>query len=147
MGKKKKEKQRKRVSVDWWAYNGFFRRNHRRNESVGDSVGDSATSLYGYLSLNPSIMSVGKIAWCHHAVAYFQTKCISRRRNRRYIPTELFCRYIPTDFKTELFPSVYITDGKIPSVIPTSVIPLVFSGFLAVRLQILSKNYVVRECY
>ena len=52
MGKKKKEKQRKRVSVDWWAYNGFF----RRITSVGDSVGESATSLYGYISLNPSVI-------------------------------------------------------------------------------------------
>jgi hypothetical protein len=25
MGKKKKEKQRKRVSADGWVYNGFFR--------------------------------------------------------------------------------------------------------------------------
>jgi hypothetical protein len=60
MGKKKKEKQRKRVLADGLVYNGFFRWNHRRNESVGDSigdsVGDSATSLYGYLSLNPSII-------------------------------------------------------------------------------------------
>ena len=51
---------------------------------------------------------------------------------RRYIPTELptekFCRYILTDFETKLFPSVYITDGNIPSVIP-----LVFSGFLVVN--------------
>jgi hypothetical protein len=39
------------------AYNGFFRRNHRLNSSVGES----ATSLYGYLSLNPSVISVGKI--------------------------------------------------------------------------------------
>ena len=39
-------------------YNGFF----RRNTSVGDAVGESATSLYGYLSLNPSVMPVGKIA-------------------------------------------------------------------------------------
>jgi hypothetical protein len=46
MGKKKKEKQRKRVS----AY-----------ESVGDVVGESDTSLYVYLSLNPSVISVGKI--------------------------------------------------------------------------------------
>jgi hypothetical protein len=61
MGKKKKEKQRKKVSVDW-AYNGFFRRNHRRIPSVGDSVGESATSLYGYHSLNPSVISVDKIA-------------------------------------------------------------------------------------
>jgi len=48
MGKKKKEKQRKRVSADGWVYNGFFRRIH--------SVGDSATSLYDYLSLNPSVI-------------------------------------------------------------------------------------------
>jgi len=48
------------------AYNGFFRRNHRRKESVGDSIGDAvgdiATSLYGYHILNPSVISVGKIA-------------------------------------------------------------------------------------
>jgi len=42
-------------------YNGFFRRHHRRTYSIGDAVGESATSLYGYLSLNPSVMSVGKI--------------------------------------------------------------------------------------
>ena len=52
MGKKKKEKQWKRVS----AYNGFFRWNHRRITSVGDSVGESVTSLYDYLSLNPSVI-------------------------------------------------------------------------------------------
>jgi hypothetical protein len=48
------------VSVDWWAYNGFFRRNHRRITSVGDSVGESATSLYGYISLNPSVIPLVK---------------------------------------------------------------------------------------
>jgi len=53
---KKKEKQRKRVSVDGWVYNGFYRWNHRRNHSIGDSIGDSATSLYGYLSLNPLVI-------------------------------------------------------------------------------------------
>jgi len=52
MGKKKKEKQRKRVSADRWAYNGFFQWNHRRITSVGEN----ATSLYGYLSLNPSVI-------------------------------------------------------------------------------------------
>jgi hypothetical protein len=82
------------------------------------SVGASATSLYGYLSLNPSVISVGKIAWRHHVVAYFQTSCITRR-------------YIPTDFEMELFPSVYITDGKIPSVIP-----LLLSGFLVVIIHV-----------
>jgi hypothetical protein len=33
--------------------------------------------------LNPSVISVGKIAWRHHTVVYFQTNCIFRRRNRR----------------------------------------------------------------
>ena len=63
--------------------------------------------------------SVGKIVWRHHVVAYFQTNCIPHRRNGRYIPT---------DFETELFLSVIITDGKIPLVIL-----LVFSGFLVVN--------------
>jgi hypothetical protein len=75
--------------------------------------------------------SVGKIIWRHHAVAYFQTNCITGRQNGRYIPTvsptDLGCRYIPIDFETELFPSVIITDGKIP---------LDFSGFLVVKLRI-----------
>jgi hypothetical protein len=43
-------------------YNGFFRRTYSIGDSVGDAVGESATSLYGYLSLNPSVMPVGKIA-------------------------------------------------------------------------------------
>jgi len=139
---RRRRRNRGRECRQMGAYNDFFRRNHRRNTSVGDSVGESATSLYGYLSLNPLVISVGKIFWRHHAVAYFQTSCVTRRRNRRYIPTEyfrryipmvsptdLFRRYIPTDFETELFPSVYITDGIIPSVIP-----LLFSGFLVVFL-------------
>jgi hypothetical protein len=44
------------------AYNGFFRRNHQRITSVGDAVDEIATSLYGYHILNPSVLSVGKIA-------------------------------------------------------------------------------------
>ena len=52
MGKKKKEKQWKRVS----AYNGFFRGITSVSDSIGDSVGASDTSLYGYLSLNPSVI-------------------------------------------------------------------------------------------
>jgi hypothetical protein len=51
--------------------------------------------------LNPSVISVGKIAWRHHAVAYFQTNCILRRQNRWYIPTEYFHRYIPTEIPME----------------------------------------------
>ena len=62
MGKKKKEKQRKRVSVDWWAYNGFFRRITFVGDSVDDSVGESVTSLYGYLSLNPLVIPSVKLS-------------------------------------------------------------------------------------
>jgi hypothetical protein len=137
-------------------YNGFYRWNHRRNVSVGDSIGDfdgeSATSLYGYPSLNPSVKSSEKTPR-HHTVASFQTNCIGHRRYSRYIPTEIFCRYIltispielchryiptgsptelchryiPTELETELFPLVRITDENI-----LSVIPLVFAGFLVV---------------
>jgi len=100
-------------------------------------------SLYGYLSLNLSVILSVKSSEknpCHHAVASFQTKCIVRRRYDRYIPTEYVCRYIPTvspmelfrryiptDFETEFSPSVYTIDGIFPSVIP-----LVFSSFLVV---------------
>jgi hypothetical protein len=59
---RRRRRNRGRECRQMGAYNGFSRRNHRRNQSVGNSVGDSATSLYGYLSLNPSVMSVGKIA-------------------------------------------------------------------------------------
>ena len=100
-------------------------------------------SLYGYLSLNLSVILSVKSSEktpCHHAVASFQTKCIVRRRYGRYIPmeyyrwyiptvspTELVHRYIPSDFETEFSPSVITTDR-----IFLSVIPLVFSGFLVV---------------
>jgi hypothetical protein len=76
----------------------------------------------------------------HHTVATFQTNYIGRQRYDQYIPTNVFrryvptvsptdfiCRYIPTDFETKLFPSVRITDEKIPWVIP-----LVFADFLVV---------------
>jgi len=112
--------------------------------SIGDSVDDSATSLYGYLSLNlsviPSVKSSEKTPR-HHTVASFQTNFIGRQRSGRYIPTKIFhryipmvsltdlCRrYIPTDFKTELFLLVIITDEKI-----SSVISLVFASFLVVH--------------
>jgi len=62
MRKNKKEKQRKRVSADRWAYNGFFQWNHRRITSIGDSVGESVTSLYGYLSLNPLVIPSVKLS-------------------------------------------------------------------------------------
>ena len=115
MGKKKKKKQRKRVSVDRWVNNGFFRWNHRRITSIGDSVGDSATSLYGYLSLNPSIIPsvkssdvttplhisrqtlypVGETVGIYRRVYSVGIYRQILRRNyfHRYIlPTEKFCR-------------------------------------------------------
>ena len=114
-------------------YNGFYRWNHRRINSVGDS----AMSLYGYLSLNPSVIpSVKSFEKTprHHAVASFQTKCIVRWRYGLYIstvsPTELVHRYIPSDFETEFSPSVITTDRIFPSVIL-----LVFSGFLVVNAE------------
>jgi len=92
MGKKKKEKQWKRVS----AYNSFFRWNHRRitsiDDSIGDSVGESATSLYGYLSLNPSVIPSVKLSDV--------TTLLHISRQTIYLVGE---------------PSVY-TDGNIPSV-------------------------------
>jgi hypothetical protein len=134
---KKKEKQRKRVSAEG-VYNDFYWWNHRRNVSVSDSIGDSdgesVTSLYGYLGLNPPVIPLVKSfekTPRHHTVASFQTNCIGRQWYGRYIPTgsptELCCRYIPTELKTELFPSIRITDEKI-----SSVIPLVFAGFLVI---------------
>jgi hypothetical protein len=124
-------------------YNGFYRWNHRRIHSVDDSVGDNVMSLYGYLSLNPSVISWIKSsekAPSHHTIASFLTKCIVRRRYCQYIPTDIFHRYIPTvsptelvrryiptDFETKFSPSVITTDEIFPSVIP-----LVFSSFLVV---------------
>ena len=109
MRKKKKEKQGKRVSAEGSVYNGFYRWNHRWNSSVGisigDFVGDSVTSLYGYLSLNPSIIPSVKSSEKtprHHTVASFQTNFIGRRRYGWYISTKIFCRYIPTISPTEL---------------------------------------------
>ena len=123
MGKKKgkkKEKQRKRVSAEW-VYNAFYRWNHWRNVSVGipvdDSACESATSLYDYPGLNPSVIPSVKSSEKnprHHMVTTFQKNCIGRR-------------YIPTEFETELCPSVIFTDEKIPSVIS-----LVFVDFLVV---------------
>ena len=59
---RRRRRNRGRECREMGAYNGFFRRNHRRIPSVSYSGGESATSLYGYHSLNPSVISVGKIA-------------------------------------------------------------------------------------
>jgi len=123
MGKKKrkkKDKQRKRVSAKW-VYNGFYLWNHRRTSFVGDSIddsaGESATSLYDYLGLNPSVIPSVKSSEInprHHTVATFQKNCIGHRR---------YGRYILIDLEKKLFPLVKSTDEKIP---------LVFATFLVV---------------
>jgi len=59
---RRRRRNRGRECWEMGAYNGFFRRNTSVDDFIGDAVGDSATSLYGYLSLNPSVISVGKIA-------------------------------------------------------------------------------------
>jgi len=141
MGKKKKEKQRKRVSADRWVNNGFF-----AMESPTDCFRRWFHRWQCHVTIRISQFesfgnSVSKIVWRHHAVAYFQTNYIPRRRNGRYIPMEIFRRYIPTvsptdvghryiptDFEMELCPSVIITDRNIPLVIL-----LVFFGFLVVQ--------------
>jgi len=51
--------------------------------------------------------SVGKIVWRHHAVAYFQTNCVPRWRNGRYIPMEYFLSVYTDRFADGLRPSVY----------------------------------------
>jgi len=72
---KKKEKQRKRVSAEW-VYTGFYRWNHRRTRSVGILVGDvaggSATSLYGYLGLNPLVILSVKSSEKIHVITPLQ---------------------------------------------------------------------------
>jgi hypothetical protein len=79
-------------------------------------------SLYGYLSLNPSVIPSVKSSEKtprYQTVASFQTKCIVRRRYGRYIPMKIFRRYIPTDFEMEFSPSVIL---------------LVFASFLVVKV-------------
>jgi len=112
-------------------------------------------SLYGYLSLNPSIIPLVKSfekTPRHHVVASFQTKCIVHRRYGQYIPMNIFHLYIPTvsptelvrwyipiDFEMKFSLSVITTDE-----IFTSVIPLVFSSFLVVwpnSVDIYQQNY------
>jgi len=148
---KKTEKYRKRVSAEW-VYIGFYQWNHQRKLSicipVGDSASDCATSLYGDPGLNPSVIPLVKSPeknTRHHTVATFQKNYLIRRRYCRYIPTDVFrryiptvsptgiiCRYISTELKTELFPSIRITDEKIP---------LVFADFLVVRQLVFAFFY------
>jgi len=109
MGKKKKEKQRKRMSAEG-VYIMVFT--------------DGITE--GYI---PSIKSSEK-APRHHTIAFFLTKCIVRRRYGRYIPTDIFHRYIPTVSPTELVRRYIPTDFE--TEFSPSVIPLVFSDFLVV---------------
>jgi hypothetical protein len=125
-----------------YVYNGFNRWNHWRKVPVGDSASESATSLYGYLGLNPSIIPSVKSSENtprHHTVASFKTNYRPSAIRSVYTdedissvysdrsPTELCRRYIPTELETELFLLVRITDENI-----SSIIPLVFAGFLVV---------------
>jgi len=95
---RRRRRNRGRECRQMGAYNVFFRRTHRRKYSVGDS----ATSLYGYLSLNPPVISVGKSLYVttplhisRRAVKFVGIYRQILRRNyfRRYIlPTEKFRR-------------------------------------------------------
>jgi hypothetical protein len=108
-------------------------------QSIGDSAGECATSLYRDPGLNPSVHLSVKSSEKnprHHTVATFQKNYIIRRWYgryipmeliRRYIPTGIICRYIPIELEMELLPSAKITGENI-----SSVIPLVFAGFLVV---------------
>jgi hypothetical protein len=93
-------------------------------------------------SVIPSVKSSEKTPR-HHTVASFQTNFIAHRRSGRYIPTDIFHRYIlivspmelvrryiPINFEMKLFSSVIITNEKIPSVIS-----LVFASFLVLVPQ------------
>jgi len=93
-------------------------------------------------SVIPSVKSSEKTPR-HHTVASFQTIFIGHRRSGRYIPTDIFHRYIsivspmelvrryiPINFEMKLFSSVIITNEKIPSVIS-----LVFASFLVLVPQ------------
>jgi hypothetical protein len=93
------------------AYNGFFRRHHRRITAIGES----ATSL----SLNPSVISVGKSVWCHHVVVY--------------IPDEL---YTPS-----ATPSVY-TDGFADGLIPSVYTDRFWDGIIFVGINYRRKDSV-----
>jgi hypothetical protein len=57
--RKKKEKEGRGWSAEWW-YINFCRWNHQRTPCVGDSVHNSdselVTSLYGDPGLNPSVI-------------------------------------------------------------------------------------------
>jgi hypothetical protein len=88
MRKKNKEKQRKRVSAEGVYImvftDGITEQIHFIGDFVSDSVGDSVMSLYGYLSLNLSIIPSVKSS----------EKIVCRR----------YGRYIPTDFEMEFSP-------------------------------------------
>jgi len=98
---------------------------------AGDSAGDCATSLYGDPGLNPSVIPSVKSSEKnprHHTVATFQKNYIIRRRYGRYIPTNIFHRYIPTVSPMGIVYQ-YIPIEVEMELLP-SVILLVFADFL-----------------
>jgi len=136
--RRRRRNRRKRVGV-WGGYIMVF----FDGITDGDSIGDSATLLYGYLSLNPSVIPSVKLSektQCHHAIASFQTNYILHRR-KRSVYTDKNIPSVYTDrFSDGSRPSVYtdrfwdgiISVGNYTNEICSSVIPLVFSGFLVV---------------
>jgi len=121
------------VFFDGITDNGFFWWNHQRipsvDDSISDSIGDSATSLYGYLSLNPSVIPSIKSSNV--------TTSLHISRQNIY-PSAKWLVY--TD---KIFPSVYtnrFADGSMSSVYSdrywdgkiSSIISLIFSDFLVV---------------
>ena len=144
---KKKEKQRKKVSAKW-VYIGFYRWIHRRTRSVGipagESAGDCAASLYRDPDLNPSVIPSVKLSekknQLHHNVATFQKNYIIRRRYGRYIPTNIFRRYIPTVSPTGI---VYqYIPIEVEMELLSSVILLVFADFL---IESWITNYIKQQ--
>jgi hypothetical protein len=94
---------------------------------IGESAGDSATSLYGDLGLNPSIIpsikSSGKKSTSSHRCNF--SKKLSNPSGIHL--TGIVCRYTPIKLEMELFLSEKITDEKI-----SLVILLLFADFLVV---------------
>jgi hypothetical protein len=90
--------------------------------SVGDSASENATSLYGYLGLNPSVIPSVKSSEKnprHHTVTTFQKNCIA---DGRYLLVY-----------TDKFGDGIISVGKNYRRKSPSVIPFVFADFLVVE--------------
>jgi hypothetical protein len=86
--------------------------------------------------LNPSVISVGKIAWRHHAVAYFQTNCILHRWNRQIYSDGSTDGFIPSVY-TDRFGDEIISVGinyRRKDSVDNSVAFLRFSGSVSLSI-------------